>query len=105
MVDCIATGDNPFCGDTITLRIAVEENRILESSWDGNACELCQETADRLVEEIRGKQVTEALALSITELLAWYGAENVGRTRRNCVQLPLTVLKKALQEELNPDSA
>jgi NifU-like protein involved in Fe-S cluster formation len=96
MLESIATGDNPLCGDTLTISLAVDGGVIAEARWDGYGCDLCLNTADRLMDEIKGRSVEDVSRITIEQLLDWYGAENIGRTRKNCVDLPLKVLKQAL---------
>lgn len=96
MLEFTATGDNPLCGDIITVFVTVDDAVITDAHWKGYGCDLCLDTADRLMDEIRGRSVEEASLVTIERVLDWYGAENIGRTRRNCVHLPLRVLKQAL---------
>jgi NifU-like protein involved in Fe-S cluster formation len=96
MRESTATGDNPLCGDILTISLVVSDALITSAHWEGYGCDLCLDTADRLMDEIKGRSVTEASAFTPEQLLDWYGATNIRRTRKNCVQLPLTVLKQAL---------
>ncbi|MDR1015149.1 MAG: iron-sulfur cluster assembly scaffold protein [Coriobacteriales bacterium] len=71
--------------------------RIVDASWSGYGCELCLGTADRLMEEVKGRMVAEVLELTGEEMLGWYGEQRIGRMRQDCVLLPLKVLRKALE--------
>lgn len=98
--DASATGNNPFCGDDIELRIAVESGadgvpRVSEASFEGHACSLCAATADLLCEHIVGHPVEELGGLGLEELCALWGGLEVGRARQGCVTLPATVLARA----------
>lgn len=98
--DASATGNNPFCGDNIELRIAVEPDadgttRIAAASFDGHACSLCTATADLLCERVVGRPVAELGTLGLDELCVLWGGLDVGRARQNCVTLPATVLARA----------
>lgn len=98
--DGAASGDNPFCGDALEVRVALERRAgglaVARASFDGYACSLCAASADVLMERVEGMRVSEAEALAFEDVLGlWEGLE-VGRTRRGCVELPLVVLKRAL---------
>ena len=41
-------------------------------------------------------RVEDAERLTVDDVLALWGGLQVGRTRKGCVELPLTVLKRAL---------
>ena len=45
---------------------------------------------------LQGMRVEDAERLTVDDVLALWGGLQVGRTRRGCVELPLTVLKRAL---------
>lgn len=99
--DAAACGDNPFCGDSIEVRVsfALAEGRtvIERAAFDGYACTLCTACADALMERVEGMDAREAEALAFEEALAlWAGGLEVGRTRRGCAELPLVVLKRTL---------
>ena len=48
------------------------------------------------MEHVTGMRVEDAERLTVDDVLALWGGLQVGRTRRGCVELPLTVLKRAL---------
>jgi NifU-like protein involved in Fe-S cluster formation len=97
MLELTATGDNPLCGDAITVAISIEDQLIVDAHWHGYGCELCLGTADRLLEEVKGRSIGEAAAITLEELLGWYGTENIGWMRRECVHLPLKVIHAAFK--------
>lgn len=96
-----AAGDNPFCGDSIEMRVRIERDsdgvaRIVRGAFEGYACSLCTAAADVLLEHVAGMSVDEALAVGYDGLIALLGGPVVGRTRSGCVRLPVTVLARAL---------
>lgn len=96
-----AAGDNPFCGDSIEMRVRIERDsdgvaRIVRGAFEGYACSLCTAAADVLLEHVADMRVDEALAVGYDGLLALLGGPVVGRTRSGCVRLPVTVLARAL---------
>jgi nitrogen fixation NifU-like protein len=54
---------NPTCGDEVTLRLRVEDDRIAEIGWDGEGCSISQASTSVMSELVVGKQVDDALAL------------------------------------------
>lgn len=62
---------NPVCGDEITLRVAVDGDRITEVSWEGTGCSISQASASMLAslveEEIEGGGMTRADAAALIE--------------------------------------
>ncbi|RKE64538.1 MULTISPECIES: Fe-S cluster assembly sulfur transfer protein SufU [Microbacterium] len=62
---------NPVCGDEITLRVAVDGDRITEVSWEGTGCSISQASASMLAslveEEIEGDGMTRADAVALIE--------------------------------------
>jgi NifU-like protein involved in Fe-S cluster formation len=93
-----ASGDNPLCGDTLRIGISVDADlrTVNQACYEGYGCSLCIASAEALLESLKGKSVDACLAMSVNELLASLGDVVVSRTRMKCIELPLLVLKKAL---------
>lgn len=102
--DGAATGDNPFCGDALEVRVVLERRAgglaVARASFDGYACSLCTASADVLMERAEGMPTDEAAALTVDDVLGWWGGLEVGRTRKGCVDLPVSVFKRALESAL-----
>ncbi|MCS7336823.1 MAG: SUF system NifU family Fe-S cluster assembly protein [Verrucomicrobiae bacterium] len=60
---CTARGDNPLCGDQLTLFIQLDGDTIREISFVGSGCCISKATASLLTEALKGKTVAEARAL------------------------------------------
>lgn len=59
-----ARGDNPMCGDRVTVYLKVSPNRIIEdAAFEGRGCAISQASASMMTELIRGKTAAEAEAL------------------------------------------
>jgi len=62
---------NPVCGDEITLRVAVDGDRITEVSWEGTGCSISQASASMLAtlvaEEVEGEGMSRADAIALIE--------------------------------------
>jgi nitrogen fixation NifU-like protein len=50
---------NPVCGDEVTLRVAVEDGRVAQISWDGAGCSISMASASVLSELAAGMSVAE----------------------------------------------
>lgn len=62
---------NPVCGDEITLRVAVDGDRITDVSWEGTGCSISQASASMLAslveEEVESDGMTRADAIALIE--------------------------------------
>jgi nitrogen fixation NifU-like protein len=67
---------NPTCGDEVTLRVRVVDDKITDISYEGMGCSISQASASVLHELLTGRSVPEALAThaAFVELLAGRGA-------------------------------
>lgn len=50
---------NPVCGDEVTLRLAVEDGKVAQVSWDGAGCSISMASASVLTELAEGMTVAE----------------------------------------------
>jgi len=66
---------NPTCGDEITLRVALDGEKIVDVSWEGQGCSISQASASVLYELVTGQGVEDALTkhASFVELMAGKG--------------------------------
>ncbi len=89
---------NPGCGDVVTLYLKIDaEGRITDISFEGEGCTISQASASILTEELKGKTLSHAEALSPADLLELVGREVV-MTRPRCAMLAFDTLKLALKE-------
>ena len=58
-----AVGDNPVCGDKITVFVRVDGDRIDDVSFQGKGCAISKASASIMTEALRGKTLQEAEAL------------------------------------------
>jgi nitrogen fixation NifU-like protein len=58
-------GHNPSCGDTIELTLQLNQagDTIEEVKFEGEGCAIAMASADLMADALRGKEVTEALAM------------------------------------------
>ncbi len=59
-------GHNPSCGDEISLNLKVEDNVIVDASYEGIGCAISQASASMMIDAIKGKTVEEAKDLADT---------------------------------------
>ena len=57
-------GVNPGCGDELTLFLNLEGDKVAGVSFTGEGCAISLASASLMTEAIKGKSVTEALALA-----------------------------------------
>jgi nitrogen fixation protein NifU and related proteins len=55
-----AEGDNPLCGDRITLAVRVVDGVIADVGFQGKGCAISQASASLLTGAVKGKTVAEA---------------------------------------------
>lgn len=59
-----AEGSNPLCGDRLTVYVRIESGTIEEATFQGFGCAIAMASASLMTGSVRGRTVTEALALS-----------------------------------------
>jgi nitrogen fixation NifU-like protein len=57
-----AEGFNPLCGDRLTLRVALADDRIADIRFEGEGCAISTASASLMTEAVKGKTRAEALA-------------------------------------------
>jgi len=93
--DIEATEANPFCGDTLTLQLKIEDGVIEDVAFDGPGCIVTIASAALLTEELRGKTLKEAKKITKEEVLSLLGVE-LTTSRVKCATLILDALNSAL---------
>lgn len=58
-----AEGTNPLCGDSVTVFVRTEDDRIADIRFVGSGCAISTASASLMAEAVAGKTVAEALAL------------------------------------------
>jgi NifU-like protein involved in Fe-S cluster formation len=66
--------------------------------WDGYSCSLCAAAADVLAELCTGRTVEACMQLQEQDIKLALGGIEPSRSRMECVRLPLTTMKEALQQ-------
>jgi len=110
----VANGDNPLCGDKITLWVKVTGDVIEDVGFQGSGCAISQASASVMTTVVKGKTVAEANRLFAafhdmvaggaapdakslgTKLVAFAGV-NEFPARVKCANLPWHTLHSALK--------
>tara|TARA_B100001250_G_scaffold204254_1_gene175243 strand:- start:335 stop:772 length:438 start_codon:yes stop_codon:yes gene_type:complete len=54
-----AKGDNPMCGDKISIQLIIENDKVSDVKFTGSGCAISTASASILTEEIKGKDKDE----------------------------------------------
>ncbi|HZS24665.1 MAG TPA: SUF system NifU family Fe-S cluster assembly protein [Gaiellaceae bacterium] len=97
--DAHADGQNPLCGDEVSIYVAFAEDgeTIDEVKFAGRGCAISQAATSMLTEMVAGRTATEVATLDKDELLEEIGIE-LSAIRLKCALLGLTTLKIALHK-------
>src|SRR5215212_9305139 len=95
--DAEAEGQNPLCGDEVSIYVAFGEDgdTIDEVKFSGRGCAISQAATSMLTELVKGRSASEVAALPKEELLDEIGIP-LSPVRLKCAILGLGVLKVAL---------
>jgi nitrogen fixation protein NifU and related proteins len=61
--DASVEGFNPMCGDRLTVRLRLDEDRISDIRFEGQGCAISTASASLMTEAVKGKTRAEALQL------------------------------------------
>ena len=97
--DAHAEGQNPLCGDEVSIYVAFAEDgeTIEEVKFSGRGCAISQAATSMLTEMVAGKTASEVAVLDKQELLDEI-AIPLTPVRLKCALLGLTTLKVALHK-------
>ncbi len=97
--DAEAEGQNPLCGDEVSITVAFAEDRetIDEVRFSGRGCAISQAATSMLTELAKGRTATDMATLDKDELLDQIGIP-LTPVRLKCAMLGLTTLKVALHK-------
>ena len=94
--DAEAEGQNPLCGDEISVSVRLGEGDVIEEvGFDGRGCAISQAATSMLTDLVKGRTADEAAAMGKDELLEEIGIP-LTPVRLKCAILGLGVLKVAL---------
>ena len=97
--DATAEGQNPLCGDEVSIYVAFREDgdTIEEVKFSGRGCAISQAATSMLTELVKGRSAAEVATLPRDELLDEIGIP-LTPVRLKCALLGLSTLKLALHK-------
>ncbi|MDQ3859578.1 MAG: SUF system NifU family Fe-S cluster assembly protein [Actinomycetota bacterium] len=95
--DAEAEGQNPLCGDEVSIFVAFEDDSdtIEDVKFRGRGCAISQAATSMLTEMVKGRKASDVAAMPRDELLEEVGIP-LTPVRLKCALLGLGVLKVAL---------
>lgn len=96
--EAVAEGQNPLCGDEVTMSVRFGEGDTIEEvGFEGRGCAISQAATSMLTELVKGRNATEVAEMPRDELLDQIGIP-LTPVRLKCAILGLGVLKLALHK-------
>ena len=93
--DAQAEGQNPLCGDEITVSLRFDGDTIADVGFEGRGCAISQAATSMLTEIVVGRNAEDVARMPKEELLEEIGIP-LTPVRLKCALLGLGVLKVAL---------
>jgi nitrogen fixation protein NifU and related proteins len=95
--DAVAEGQNPLCGDEVSIAVAFDGDKIADVKFQGRGCAISQAATSMLMDMVKGRTAQEVATMSRDELLDEVGIP-LTPVRLKCALLGLGVLKVALHK-------
>jgi nitrogen fixation NifU-like protein len=96
--DALAEGQNPLCGDEVTVSVRFGPGDVIEDvGFEGRGCAISQAATSMLTDLVKGRTASEVAAMPKDELLEEIGIP-LTPVRLKCAILGLGVLKVALHK-------
>lgn len=94
----VQEGGNPGCGDVLRVYLNVDSDGVVEEiRFSGEGCMLSQSGASIVLENMRGKTISEIEAIPADIVVDMLGKKMVA-TRPDCARLGFNTLKKAVKK-------
>jgi nitrogen fixation protein NifU and related proteins len=93
--DAQAEGQNPLCGDEVSIFVSFDGDTIDDVKFSGRGCAISQAATSMLMEMVKGRTAAQVAGMSKEELLEEVGIP-LTPVRLKCALLGLGVLKVAL---------
>src|SRR5438128_12309348 len=90
--DITQEGDNPLCGDVVTLYLKLDDGRLGDVRFRGRGCAISQASASMLTDLIVGKPLQELKTFPTKDLLEELGIK-ISTARMTCVTLSVNTLR------------
>ena len=95
--DAEAEGQNPLCGDEVSIAVSFDGDTIADVKFQGRGCAISQAATSMLMDMVKGRSAEEVASMSRDELLEEVGIP-LTPVRLKCALLGLGVLKLALHK-------
>ncbi len=95
--DAHAEGQNPLCGDEVSIFVSFDGEKIEDVKFRGRGCAISQASTSMLMEMVQGRSATAVATLPREELLDEIGIP-LTPVRLKCALLGLSTLKLALHK-------
>jgi nitrogen fixation NifU-like protein len=96
--DAEADGQNPLCGDEVSIYVSFGEDDTIEDvKFSGRGCAISQASTSMLMEMVKGRSAAEVATMSKDDLLEEVGIP-LTPIRLKCALLGMTTLKVALHK-------
>lgn len=89
-------GNNPMCGDELTMDVLIKDDEIQDIKYSGEACAICFASAEVLSDELIGKSL-ESITFQTKESLLDLLGITLTTSRVKCAMLPLETLKEGTE--------
>lgn len=93
---------NPLCGDRIRLELKLEQSKVNEVRFKGDACAICTAATSLLTELILGQEIDQTANIPDARLLSALESD-LPRARLQCALLPLQALREGVKNYKLPD--
>ena len=88
-------GVNPGCGDDIILYLIVQNDKVIDCSFEGKGCALCFAGASLVTEKMQGMTIQEVSQISLEQVYQWLGIP-MEPSRVKCVGLALRTVQNMI---------
>ncbi len=95
--DAEAEGQNPLCGDEVSIFVSFDGDTIEDVKFRGRGCAISQAATSMLMDMVKGRTAEEVASMSKDDLLEEV-AIPLTAVRVKCALLGLTTLKVALHK-------
>ncbi len=93
--DITQEGDNPLCGDVVTLYLKLDDGKLGDVRFRGRGCAISQASASILTDLIAGRALEELKNFPTKDLLDELGIQ-ISPARMKCATLSVNTLRVAL---------
>jgi nitrogen fixation NifU-like protein len=100
--DITQEGDNPLCGDVVTLYLKLDDGHLRDVRFRGRGCAISQASASILTDMIMGKPLNELKTFPTQELLDELGIQ-ISPARMKCATLAVNTLRVALNGDADEE--